>query len=125
MSINDQQNEGSGVLKELREALPVRLQAWLNDMATWAKEEIDQDPKNPGKNYLYFLHEQTKVFAYQSGLQQENIKLLVYQGFLQKYGQTIEVYALEKYKEHLFLSVPNDKKSSNRIKNHERRLSHG
>ena len=100
MTLYNEQSKVGGALKEVHHALPERFQDWLKDIVTWVKEEIDQDPKHPGKNYREFLQEQTKVFAYQSGLEPSTITALVHMGFQQKQGQSIDSYAHEKWKEH-------------------------
>ena len=102
MRLDERDSEAYSALLDVQEALSEECRVWLKDMATWVKEEIDQDPRNPGDNYLHFLNEQTKVFAYQTGLQQGTAWALARQEFLARNRQTIQDYARQQWKANLF-----------------------
>ena len=116
MRIDEQDSEAYSALLDVKKALPDRCQEWLKDIANWVKDEIDQDPKNLGHNYEHFLHEQTKVFAYQTGLQQPTVTALVHQEFESKNGKEVHTYACDQWRAHLFKPNPKTMRPTCRVR---------
>ena len=106
MRIDKQDSHAYSALLDVKEALLEECRVWLNDIAFWVKDEIDQDPKNLGKNYEHFLIEQAKVVAHQTGLQKQTITALIHQEFEMKNRRDIHSYACEQWQAHLFKSDP-------------------
>ena len=112
MNLHDQIQREALEIGLAEETLSRQQNDWLKDIATWVKEEIDQDPKNLGKNYEHFLNEQAKVFAYQGGFEQPTALALVKREFSRQYEQDIHAYAGQQWRTHLFKAAPNVKRGA-------------